>query len=144
VCDGLQLCIGTENGSVGTLDIATHKYATILRSHTDSVNALAVDGSGKHLLTASSDGTIRIWDLATHQQLCALIPPRSACLVHQPWGPHTVGCSSSALARAAEFDRRPLRTCLTSVQCSSAVQAEAGPVRCGLQSTDGVCMQIRV
>lgn len=70
----LQLCVGTENGSVGLLDIATHKYSTVLRSHTESVNALAVDGSGKHLVTASSDSTIRIWNLATHQQLCALPP----------------------------------------------------------------------
>lgn len=68
----LQLCVGTENGSVGLLDIATHKYSTVLRSHTDSVNGLAVDGTGKHLVTASSDGTIRIWNVVTHQQLCAL------------------------------------------------------------------------
>lgn len=68
-----QLCVGTENGSIGLLDIATHKYSTVLRSHTDSVNSLAVDGQGKHLVTASSDGTIRIWNLATHQQLYALL-----------------------------------------------------------------------
>ena len=66
--------MGTENGSLGLLDIATHKYTTVLRSHTDSVNALAVDSSGKHLVTASSDSTIRIWNLVSHQQMCVATP----------------------------------------------------------------------
>eukprot|EP00892_Ulva_mutabilis_P005257 jgi/Ulvmu1/3102/UM015_0142.1 len=78
--DGLQLCVGTENGSLGLLDIATHKYSTVLRSHTDSVNALAVDASAKHLVTASSDSTIRIWDLSTYQQLYEFEAPGEAVL----------------------------------------------------------------
>jgi WD repeat-containing protein 90 len=54
--DGLQVCIGTENGSLGMLDIASHKYTTLLRSHSDAINSMAVDGSGAHCVTGSSDG----------------------------------------------------------------------------------------
>ena len=54
--DGLQVCIGTENGSLGVLDIASQKYSTVLRSHCDAINAVAVDGRGARCVTASSDG----------------------------------------------------------------------------------------
>ena len=41
--DGLRLAIGTHDGTLGVLDVASHAYQTILRSHTDAVLALAVD-----------------------------------------------------------------------------------------------------
>lgn len=41
--DGLTIAIGTENGVIGCLDVPTHQYRTLLRSHTDTVNAVAVD-----------------------------------------------------------------------------------------------------
>jgi WD40 repeat protein len=65
--------VGTENGCVGTLDITSHKYTTLLRSHSDSVNVVAFDNTGERCVSGSSDGTIRIWDIATYQQLCVRI-----------------------------------------------------------------------
>lgn len=41
--DGLTIAIGTENGVIGCLDVPTHQYRTLLRSHTDTINAVAVD-----------------------------------------------------------------------------------------------------
>ena len=41
--DGLSISIGTENGAVGCLDVVSHQYCTLLRSHTDSIHAVAVD-----------------------------------------------------------------------------------------------------
>ena len=41
--DGLSISIGTENGAVGCLDVVSHQYRTLLRSHTDSVHAVAID-----------------------------------------------------------------------------------------------------
>ena len=41
--EGLRLCSGTEGGTVGVLDISTHQYTTLLRSHTGRVHALAAD-----------------------------------------------------------------------------------------------------
>ena len=68
----LQVFAGTENGSVGSLDITSHKYTTMLRSHSDAVNAVALSSTGEQLVTGSSDGTIRVWNAETYQQLCAL------------------------------------------------------------------------
>ena len=47
--DGLTIAIGTENGVIGCLDVPTHQYRTLLRSHTDTVNAVAVDTHRCHL-----------------------------------------------------------------------------------------------
>lgn len=69
----MQVFIGTENGSLGSLDIASHNYRTLLRSHTDAVNAMCIDHTGACCITGSSDGTVRVWDIATRQQQCA--PP---------------------------------------------------------------------
>ena len=44
--DGLSVSIGTENGSLGILDVPTQQYRTILQSHTDTVHALAVRPDG--------------------------------------------------------------------------------------------------
>jgi WD40 repeat protein len=66
----LQVLVGTENGVVGTLDITSHKYNTLLRSHSDSVNVVAFSAA-ENIVSGSSDGTIRIWDIETYQQLCA-------------------------------------------------------------------------
>jgi hypothetical protein len=41
--EGLRVCSGTECGTVGVLDITTHQYTTLLRSHTGRVLALAAD-----------------------------------------------------------------------------------------------------
>lgn len=49
--------MGTENGSIGLLDIPSHKYATLLRSHVGRVNAVALDPNRPQYCTVSSDGT---------------------------------------------------------------------------------------
>ena len=41
--DGLTIAVGTENGAIGCLDVPTHQYRTLLRSHTDTINAVALD-----------------------------------------------------------------------------------------------------
>ena len=40
--DGLTIAVGTENGVIGCLDVPTHQYRTLLRSHSDTINAVSV------------------------------------------------------------------------------------------------------
>ena len=64
---GLRLAIGTQDGTLGVLDVASHAYQTILRSHTDAVLALAVDPdpTRQEFASVSADGTIRVWSIPT-------------------------------------------------------------------------------
>ena len=61
--DCLRIAIGTNNGTVGVMDVATHGYRTVVRSHESIVLALAMDPHNREFTTTASDGTIRIWDL---------------------------------------------------------------------------------
>ena len=56
-------------GSLGVLDIVTSSYDTIMRSHTDIVNDFSIDNIRRHLVTASRDGSLRVWNLDTSQQV---------------------------------------------------------------------------
>lgn len=41
--DGLRVAVGTENGALGVLDVPSHAYTTLLRSHTGVVNSVVMD-----------------------------------------------------------------------------------------------------
>ena len=41
--DGLRVCVGTESGALGVLDIPSQQYRTLLRSHTGAVGGVAAD-----------------------------------------------------------------------------------------------------
>ncbi|KAA6425283.1 MAG: hypothetical protein FRX49_04777, partial [Trebouxia sp. A1-2] len=91
--DGLTIAIGTENGVIGCLDVPTHQYRTLLRSHTDTINAVAVDTHRGEYCTVSSDGTIRGWDIASHAQLFELAAPGEViqCCAYHP-DRHDLAC----------------------------------------------------
>lgn len=69
--DGLRLAIGTQDGTLGVLDVASHAYQTILRSHTKAVLAVAADPNpaNREFASVSEDGTIRVWSLDSFEQL---------------------------------------------------------------------------
>ncbi|XP_035829418.1 WD repeat-containing protein 90 [Aplysia californica] len=67
--DGLKILAGTSKGNLGVLDVSTRAYTTLMRSHTGRVACFAVDPMRRHLATVSDDGTIRVWDADTLQQL---------------------------------------------------------------------------
>ncbi|RLN57507.1 hypothetical protein BBJ28_00020098 [Nothophytophthora sp. Chile5] len=87
--DGMKVLVGSRNSAIGVLDISDQRYATVLRSHTQEIVAMAPaswhspltsfvandavgggDGSVQsELITASSDGTLRVWDAPSGQQL---------------------------------------------------------------------------
>ncbi|ETM55935.1 hypothetical protein L914_00924 [Phytophthora nicotianae] len=83
--DGMKVLVGSRNNAVGVLDIASQHYATLLRSHTKKVTAMAAApwgsplasllledtgvGTESELVTASEDGTLRVWDTSSGHQL---------------------------------------------------------------------------
>lgn len=83
--DGLRMAVGTDTGALGLLDVRSQTYVTLLRSHTAPVTAVAVmgqapgqEGQQQHYCTGGLDGTVRVWEGATHQQLVELAAPGEA------------------------------------------------------------------
>ncbi|XP_071975857.1 WD repeat-containing protein 90 isoform X2 [Engystomops pustulosus] len=67
--EGLRVLSCTSSGELGVLDVPSRGYQTLMRSHTDSLLAFSAHPSHPQLATVSSDRTIRIWDVASLQQL---------------------------------------------------------------------------
>ncbi len=61
-------------GNVGLLDAGSRSYKTLMRSHTGTVQSVGLHPSpsscvGRELVSCSSDGTIRVWDLEAAVQV---------------------------------------------------------------------------
>ncbi|XP_062848748.1 WD repeat-containing protein 90 [Trichomycterus rosablanca] len=67
--DGLSVLAATSTGNLGYLDVGSRAYRTLMRSHTATVLGCSVDGTRRQITTASRDGTIRVWDMDSTQQL---------------------------------------------------------------------------
>lgn len=67
--DSLHVLAATSTGNLGFLDVSSRGYNTLMRSHTDTVLGFSVDGIRRHLTTASSDGTVRIWNMDSLHQV---------------------------------------------------------------------------
>ncbi|XP_019939112.2 WD repeat-containing protein 90 isoform X1 [Paralichthys olivaceus] len=94
--DSLQVLAATSNGILGFLDVSSHGYNTLMRSHTDAVLGFSVDGIRRHLTTASSDGTVRIWNMDTLQQLYDFVSEDSPCSVAFHPSEQVFSCGSSS------------------------------------------------
>ena len=143
--DGLRLAVGTSNGTVGVLDIATHAYKNVLRSHADSIFALAIDPSTlrNDFATVAADRTIRVWSLNTLEQLYEFDSSAEQCrsLAFQPplggdKVAHTVENDSHALA--CGFDSGCVRIFqVPTTEMTHEYQQHSGPVLQLLFSPDG-------
>ncbi|XP_059181241.1 WD repeat-containing protein 90 [Centropristis striata] len=79
--DSLQVLAATSTGNLGFLDVSSRGYNTLMRSHTDTVLGFSVDGIRRHLTTASSDGTVRIWNIDSLHQLYDFVSEDNPCSV---------------------------------------------------------------
>ncbi len=62
--DGRWLAAGDRAGVVQVWETPGGRLFQSLRGHQGAVNAVAFDRSGKSLLSAGADGTLRLWDVA--------------------------------------------------------------------------------
>lgn len=67
--NGLRVLSTTSSGHLGFLDIPSREYNVLVRSHTALVLGLATECNRGQLATVSQDHTVRVWDLATLQQV---------------------------------------------------------------------------
>ncbi|OWK55855.1 WD repeat-containing protein 90 [Lonchura striata] len=67
--DSHKVLSTTAAGALGYLDVQARDYSTLMRSHEGSVLGFSVEGKWKQIATVSQDSTIRVWDLASRQQL---------------------------------------------------------------------------
>ena len=58
-------------GSIGVLDATTKEYSTVVRSHVGLIKC--VDMTMEHLISCSSDGSIRVWDVLLMSQVCVCV-----------------------------------------------------------------------
>uniref|UniRef100_A0A3P9M4E0 WD repeat domain 90 n=1 Tax=Oryzias latipes TaxID=8090 RepID=A0A3P9M4E0_ORYLA len=79
--DSQKVLAVTSTGNLGFLDVSSHEYSTLMRSHTDTVLGFSVDGIRRHLTTASADGTLRIWNMDSLHQLFDFASEDSPCAV---------------------------------------------------------------
>lgn len=82
--DGLWAATATESGALSLLDVASRRYTSLLRTHTAAVHAAALmaqlPGEPQRYCTAGADGTVRVWDASSHQQLLELTAPGETVL----------------------------------------------------------------
>eukprot|EP00742_Colponemidia_sp_Colp-10_P012496 GILJ01014047.1.p1 GENE.GILJ01014047.1~~GILJ01014047.1.p1 ORF type:complete len:1899 (+),score=257.13 GILJ01014047.1:33-5729(+) len=87
--DGFTVACGTDSGCIGLLDLQSHQYLTLLRSHTKPVldidmhrthlesisdptySSSAISNSNKsfEMVTTSEDGSMRVFNVNTMEQL---------------------------------------------------------------------------
>jgi U3 small nucleolar RNA-associated protein 7 len=101
---------GHANGVVTLWSPVVAKPLVSMFTHRGPITALAVDPSGRHMVTCGQDGQTRIWDLRTYRQMHAYLtkhPPTTASISQRGLLALGSGCHVSvwrdALARKAKM-----------------------------------------
>lgn len=74
--DRFSIVCGTSNCTIGSLDMSTNAYRTLLRSHTAPIIALDIHPITGMLLTASADKTLRIWSPDSFEEQFEFFSPQ--------------------------------------------------------------------
>lgn len=84
--DGLHVLVGSENGCIGVMDLGSTAYQTRIRSHLDTIYAVAFDPHRDEFATVSKDGTIRIFGIHSLEQIYEFMSPNETilCVAYHP------------------------------------------------------------
>lgn len=66
--DGLQVLCSTADGSVGVLNMQSHQYADLVHTHGAVISDAAISLFFQEVVTASRDGTLKVWSLTSMLQ----------------------------------------------------------------------------
>ena len=113
--DGLKVVCGTLNGSLGVLDKSNHRYKTFMRSHTDQILSLDFHLGRRIVITVSKDKTIRLWNIATMDQVYEFSSPvdQALCVSAHPSLPLFACGFESGVMRVFDIER----TCVADEFC---------------------------
>lgn len=70
--DTSRIAVGSYGGDV-LLFSGRGDFEFALQGHTDAINAVTFFPDGKRLVSASNDGTMKVWDLAKQEELATLV-----------------------------------------------------------------------
>jgi WD40 repeat protein len=81
--DEAKVLVGTTAGSVGVLDLQSKQYSTVMRAHLEPLVAMAARPDSFDVVSLSTDGTIIVWSLRTHEELFDFqIPDGAEAILH--------------------------------------------------------------
>jgi WD40 repeat protein/DNA-binding SARP family transcriptional activator len=125
-----QMLVTTRliEGVADVWDARTGTHVTALEGHAGIISDVAFDATGERVATASTDGSVRIWDPHTGEQQLALrlAPPQGAGSVSfgpdgtrlvTTWGDDITRVSTLDLDELIDIARSRVTRDLTSVEC---------------------------
>jgi WD40 repeat protein/serine/threonine protein kinase len=90
-CAGNSAKLGIQTAPIVEIwDVATGKKTVALHGHSSIVRDVTFSPNGRRIVTASADGTVRIWDCETGSEILLL----RVCANAWPW----LGCTSVAFS----------------------------------------------
>eukprot|EP00435_Cladocopium_sp_Y103_P010187 s201_g2.t1 len=83
--DGRKVLCSNADGSIGVLDVRSHQYKDISRSHKAAILQAAVSERFQEVATAASDGSIKVWKIPHWEEVHEfLVDDQPQTLVFHP------------------------------------------------------------
>ena len=76
--DGHWLAISEGYQRIRLIDLQTKKTRWTIQAHRDNISCLTISPDGKTLASSSSDGTAKLWNIATGQEMFSYSAPSVA------------------------------------------------------------------